>query len=67
MERLQRAIKHNKLDAGVVKQAQECNKYQEHEGSKSIACKIGNLKELDQALSNKRIDATEIVERTQKN
>lgn len=54
MDRLQKAIKHNKLDANVVKQAQECNKYMEAEGSRSISCKINNLKELEQALSNKK-------------
>ena len=63
MERLQRAIKHNKLDASVVKQATECNKYLEHEGSKSIDCKISNLKELNQALTNKKIEAVETQKR----
>ena len=61
-----KAIKHSKLDAGVVKQATECNKHMEGECSKAIGCKINNMKELEQALKNKKIDAEETKERAEK-
>lgn len=39
----------------------------EGEGSRSIGCKISNMKELEQALSNKKIDAEDMQKRAEKN
>ena len=52
-----KAVKHAKLDQGVVKQAQECNKHQEGEDCKAIGCKMENMKALEKALKEKREDA----------
>lgn len=52
-------LKHTSLDRGVIKNATECNKTLQGESSEAIACKISNMKTLDQALRDKKGDMEE--------
>ena len=56
-------LKHSALDRGVVEQAKECNKALDGENSEAIACKISNLRTLDQAFRDKKKDMRESVDR----
>ena len=60
-------MKHASLDRGVIESAKECNKAMEGEGSEQLACKISNMRSLDQALREKRKDMEESHRRAQAN
>ena len=60
-------LKHSSLDRGVVDSAKECNKAMEGEGSEAIACKIANLRALDQAFRDKKKDMRESEDRAKIN
>lgn len=60
-------IKHTKLNGDVIKQSVECNKYEPGMGSRSVGCKMENLKELNNALGLKKQDAEDMMESARKN
>ena len=49
-------MKHAKMDAGVVKNASDCNTAMDGEGKQAIGCKIQNMLALDNALNMKKED-----------
>ena len=66
-KRMMEMINHARLDRGVVQQAKDCNTPMEGEGSEAIACKISNMKSLDQALKDKQKAMDESEQRAKMN